>query len=175
MIKTPLQQTTVGQQWSTMGHLKLKRQETRPKKYTVLHQYIYLTWQCSEKQTLKSPKWTLMINYFLHERKTRKDFMILVFKTRLKKQSHFTSRVSFYKFSMLNYSLKQNSNYVLLISFAAWEQMWNLSSVANPKSTKKMINYQARENFWHVLENWDTCTRKKNLFFRCYGNFFQVF
>ena len=101
--------------------------------------YINLTWQCSEKQSFKSLKWTLMINYFLHEPKTRKDFMILPFKTRLKKQSHSSSRVSFYKFSRLNYSLKQNSNYVLLISFTACEQIWNLSSVANPKSTKKWL------------------------------------
>lgn len=41
-----------------------------------------------------------------HEPRTKKDFMILVSQKRLKKQSHIISQVSFYKFSMLNYSAK---------------------------------------------------------------------
>ena len=92
MIKAPLQKTSVEQQWSTMRHLKLKCQETGKKS---TQSFIYQPHSAMfRKAIIKVTKMST------------KDFMILVSQKRLKKQGHIISQVSFYKFSMLNYSAK---------------------------------------------------------------------
>lgn len=104
MIKAPLQKTSVEQQWSTMRHLKLKCQETGKKS---TQSFIYQPHSAMfRKAIIKVTKMNTNDKQPSHEPRTKKDFMILVSQKRLKKQSHIISQVSFYKFSMLNYSAK---------------------------------------------------------------------
>lgn len=83
MIKTPLQQTRVGQQRPTMRHLKLKCQDTRQKS---THSFIYQPHLAMfRKAIIKVTKMNTDDKQFLHEPRTRKNFMILVSQKRLEK------------------------------------------------------------------------------------------